>query len=538
MFSLFSKYRSVTRLTVPLTVVVTLIASTLGVWRVNQAFAGSGACNLSGAAFCETFSSAYPVTTNSGQLNGTVWGVSRANSAGVPSQGLLYAWADVAMDRCGSTVDVAPPNDVAVCNGRLVEAVNDNGGQTVLAAYPRQPFDVAGRTGTVSFDVSNNTQGIHAAWPAFVYSDQPVPAPYGHASGINDTPRNSFGMSFANLCQAGNYCGTNVSSDFGQAGVTCWSVSDMWFTRNYQYTDLTVDGFASPSAVDGCVDEPTGPDGALNTVQVHLSAAGVTVFAGDPGSSSLRQIAHMDTSVDPAFVLPLTRGLAWLEDVHYNGNKFNSQQSNTFAWDNMGFDGPVLTQDRGFDVLENAAGGPPAENGLPTQNIGWDIGAASAPTLSTLPVDSASLAAASGAIVTLVSWPTSAATLSYAINGNPYQSFAWPFGSTGTWVSQTVALPVPLSQVRPGVNTIDLRTSDGSGVAVASLDLILVGGGGAPRAESAAIPAAGRSTVPTVNPAPSGHPAATATALPGREHIFTLTCTQSGSSVTCSGQAG
>lgn len=64
---------------------------------------------------------------------------------------------------------VYPPGDILICNGQLREASNDNitlqfenGTVTTLAMYPKQPFDFAGRTGTISFDVSNDSHGTHA----------------------------------------------------------------------------------------------------------------------------------------------------------------------------------------------------------------------------------------------------------------------------------------------------------------------------------------------------------------------------------------
>src|SRR5258708_3818803 len=78
------------------------------------------------------------------------------------------------------------------CNSSRVkhirgEATNDNasnvfdaGGVTALTMYPKQPFDFAGRTGIVAFDISNDNHGTHAAWPEFWMSDLPVPAPFNH----------------------------------------------------------------------------------------------------------------------------------------------------------------------------------------------------------------------------------------------------------------------------------------------------------------------------------------------------------------------
>lgn len=98
------------------------------------------------AAFCDKFNHPIGTGNRSGELDGLVWGVSRATSNNNPPQGMLYSWAAVGRDTCGRLVLVRPEQDVAICDGQAVEAVNDNGGVTDLAMYPRQPFDFAGRT--------------------------------------------------------------------------------------------------------------------------------------------------------------------------------------------------------------------------------------------------------------------------------------------------------------------------------------------------------------------------------------------------------
>ncbi len=82
------------------------------------------------------------------------------------------------------------------------EAINDNndggfddGDVAVLAMYPKQPFDFANRTGTVSFDVSNDA-GPHGAWPEFWMSDLPVPAPFNHFDSWQSLPNNGFAVRF------------------------------------------------------------------------------------------------------------------------------------------------------------------------------------------------------------------------------------------------------------------------------------------------------------------------------------------------------
>ena len=49
--------------------------------------------------------------------------------------------------------------------------------------YVKQPFNFAGRTGTISFDVSNDTEGTHSTWPELWVTDTPKPTPFTHFSG-------------------------------------------------------------------------------------------------------------------------------------------------------------------------------------------------------------------------------------------------------------------------------------------------------------------------------------------------------------------
>ena len=137
--------------------------------------------------FCETFDAPAGIGNRSGDLNGNVWGVSRAMGSSVNfGQSDYNLWNSTLLQKCdGTTPRVVAPHDIIICNGQLREAVNDNnsgafdaGDVSSLAMYPKQPFDFAGRTGTVSFDVSNDTAGSHAAWPEFWLSDLPVPDPF------------------------------------------------------------------------------------------------------------------------------------------------------------------------------------------------------------------------------------------------------------------------------------------------------------------------------------------------------------------------
>src|SRR5581483_8851409 len=148
---------------------------------VQAGSSGSG-CVLSGGAapaFCDTFDQPMGTGNRSGQLNGTVWGVSRISDDYNIGQSQYDVWFPSTSSVC-NTAPVNSPNDVQVCNGQFAETSNDGhqfgctlgcGDQTVLAASPKHPFDFAGRTGHVVFDLGDDSQGIHAAWPAFAITD-------------------------------------------------------------------------------------------------------------------------------------------------------------------------------------------------------------------------------------------------------------------------------------------------------------------------------------------------------------------------------
>jgi hypothetical protein len=244
--------------------------------------------------------------------------------------------------------------------------------------------------------------------------------------------------------------------------------------------------------------------GSNNHVEVQIDSGGVKVFVSDPGrSSTIRLIA------DATFTVPLTRGLIWMEDAHYNAGKFNTQQTNTFSWDNVAFDGPVLARDLAFDVPDNTIPGPPAANGLPTVNLGYLIPGSDRggqPASLTVP-NVTGLQNATGAVLTLTYWAHNPQTLAYSVNGHAAHQLVWPFGSQATYVSQTVALPVILSELQQGNNVIQINTSDHEGVDIANIDLVLMGAGGIPGTQTPA-PSPSPAPVPSPTNAPSPTPLA------------------------------
>jgi hypothetical protein len=318
--------------------------------------------------------------------------------------------------------------------------------------YPRQPFDFAGRTGRVVFDVGNDTQGSHMAWPEFVLSDQPVPAPHQDASGVADFARNSVGVSLGAACDNGALV--------DNANASSWSVSNIYMTSNY--------GFSLPNyTLRGCVKKGS-VTGGLNHVEIRLSSNHLEVWATDPGSTTLVQLATAD------FQMPLTRGLAWMEDVHYNASKApGTQGTHTFAWDNFGFDGPVLSRDLGFDVPDAH------QNFTGSSSLGWDAGSGGN-SLNVQIQNVRNVSSASAALLEFTWWPRTQASISVALNGHPAHNVPWPYGNALTYKSMTLAVPIPLNEIVTGTNSLSITTSDlAPGASLANIDLILAGAGGA-----------------------------------------------------------
>ena len=404
------------------------------------AAAPTGACKFLKAdqpakvALCDSFdnASAKDPATRSGDLNAALWGVSRIGSY---QDNTFYP---ATLNGCGATQKVLPPNDVRICNGRLYDVSNDGGGQIGLAMYPKQPFDIAGRTGTVVFDVSADAQSVHAAWPEFWWTDQPVPAPHGHLTTAAPYARNSFGFVMAQQC--------------GNKGMT---ISAMQVTRNYAFADL-------PFTVTGCVTKGSAT-GQLNHFEVRINQNRVEVWATNPGSNDIQMLAYADNTN-----ITMTKGLIWIEDVHYNACKFDTQCDHQLGWDNVGFDGPTPYRDLSFDVPD----------GKTTNPNGVQLGYTAGPTplaVKTVPVYR--LQTPTSALVTLNWWPYNQFVPSIRINGGAWHDTAWPFDSeTYTW--RTIAIPVPVGETIDGPNTIEIKA--GENVVVANINLILVAGSPVP----------------------------------------------------------
>ncbi len=428
-------------------------------WSLSVHAQGTCGIQLGGAAaFCDTFDTAQNGGTRSGDLNSTIWGVSRASGLTNPSQQQLNQWAAAHLVRCDGTSPVSlPPGDVVNCNGQIREATNDNvnggfeaGNVTVLAMYPKQPFDFAGRTGTIAFDVSNDTHSVHAAWPELWVTDSPNPAPFSFGGSWIAHPANGFGIRFnaeAQPGQGGECPNTN------NLGVMRWTIDSAVVVRNYLYED-TFGPFGTLSGVqvqrvDCVISPPAIGSGTalLNHVEVRVSQGQLDVYAADAGvPSSLRLIAHV-LNVNLSF----SRGLVWLEDAHYNADKGDapSQRDHTFAWDNVAFDGPFTYQDVSLDALDALTPGP---NG--SVNLGKYADAGQVSTWNVLNVPAIPSADAVRVLFNFYHF-FPFGTLTATVNGHAHP-ISWPYPETNGFTWRTHAIVIPLTDLVVGTNVVTL----------------------------------------------------------------------------------
>lgn len=407
--------------------------------------------------FCETFDTPNPgIPSRTGGLHPNVWGVSRITGITNFGQGQSSEWASTLIQKCdGTTPRVNAPGDIVVCNGQLREASNDNpegcfdcGTVTAIAMYPKQPFDFAGRTGTVSFDISNDAHGSHSAWPEFWMSDLPVPAPFSHGNGNrNPVPKHGFGIRFHASQVPGGWCVNNADNTFR------WTVGSAVIVRNYIIDDSEAGGPLTVTNLD-CVIAPPDNSGIMNHVEIRLNQNQIDIYATDagvaPSPSTLKRIAVITNAN-----LTFTRGLIWLEDVHYNADKGRppSQREHTFVWDNVAFDGPFTFRDFSYDALDNNTPG----KDIGSVNLGKTSSANQASSWNVLNMPANPQAAAVRVLFNF-SHQDTPTVLNVIVNGHAHPT-PWPYPDTDAFAQRTLAVTIPITDLVPGTNVVQIGSN-------------------------------------------------------------------------------
>ena len=392
---------------------------------------------------------------------------------------MYNGWPSTLFRSCNGTTTVTPPNDIRICNGQLREASNDNptrsfdaGDVTVLAMYPKQPFDFAGRTGTVSFDISNDSRGTHAAWPEFWLTNLPVPTPFNHFDSWQALPEHGLGIRFASTVFAGQY---GYCQNGNNLDKTRWTVDSAVVVRNYVMDDTNgLGGVRTKMAVQqlDCVISPPADSGIMNHIELKISQNQIDVYATDagvaPSPATLRKIAVITNAN-----LSLSRGLIWLQDVHYNADKTDgpSQREHTFVWDNVAFDGPFTYRDFSYDALDvNQPNGVSGSSNLgkfsdPNQTASWNV----------LNMPANPKAATVRVLFNFYQY-SSSKTLNVTVNGHAHPT-PWPYPDTQGFTWRTFAVTIPITDLVPGTNVVQLGSDQGMVTSNVNIVLVDVPGG-------------------------------------------------------------
>jgi hypothetical protein len=393
-----------------------------------------------------------------------------------------------------------------ICNGQLREAVNDNHNVTTLAMYPKQPFDFAGRTGKVVFDISNDALNTHDAWPEFWMSDKPVPTPFNHFDSWQALPQNGFGVRMAAGVPAGQFGFCPNGNNLDQQR---WTVDSAVVVRNWVMDDT--EGFGPRQVqlkVMDCVVAPDGPNGGLNHVEMDISQNQIDVYATDAGT--IAPLHHIAQITDAN--LTLTRGLIWLEDVHYNAakaccNDNGPHRIHTFAWDNVGFDGPFTFHDLSFDAPDAMA---------PNPDGSFDLGKFSdANKASTWNVAGMPESRSAAAVRVLFNWfvYTNPASITVTVNGHQHLlPYPYPDNLTFTW--RTIDVQIPIEDLVPGDNVVTIGSAQAMDVSNVNIVLSDVGGQIQPTPVPTETPTPVPTETPTPRPTDTPAPIATPTPVP------------------------
>src|SRR6185437_10786642 len=180
---------------------------------------------------------------------------------------------------------------------------------------------------------------------------------------------------------------------------------------------------------------------------------------------ALKHALHLDAS--NGYGLDMTRGYVNFEHAQYGGAKFNGADGaeRTYHWHALGFDGPALPADRIAQAPDSLT---PAGDG--SVNVGYRVQGSKTFALPGLPIDTAT-----SAYVTF-DWredSTADPGLAVRVNGGAAVPVVFPPGG-GSFGTTNALAAVPLSELRPDANTVEVDAPNG--ITIANLDLGTQGG--------------------------------------------------------------
>ena len=458
-------------------------ATTGGKGGVGGAGAGSGgtsmpgggappqdsACGIANTAFCVTFEDGpSSVRGRAGDLDPAVFSAGRIAPQSMAG-GDMTVWvgpATIPDCRDGVGRTVLPPNDTLICtpttaigSSHLLTAVgSQNYG---LNSYRiRQPFDFAGRTGTIALDVDATMLDGLFGWASVEITEDPDPTPSFTSFEYGPLPRNALEVQF----------------DFDRCGDGAVSVGRALVFDDYEVTELENED-----------DDPVcfaTELGRLNRVRIRVSESRLEVLASDRSPDGLnfpepRLVFATNMS------LPFSRGYVHFTAHNHATLKYGYEDAWIVRWDNIGFDGPKLENTREYEIPDSMQ--PATVEDTEGLNVGYALDEQPGPN-PPLAFEGVDLTGVTKATLSISSYYLNQGgnyaryTLRYRFNGGEFIDRPLTAGevsaiSTMSQLGAMVqAIDVPLSALQNGTNTLEFATSNvptNYPPAVANIDLVL-----------------------------------------------------------------
>jgi len=434
---------------------------------------GGPGCGLAAAAFCDTFDAPAKTNGRAGELDSRRWSAGRLAPQLPSGNGCAIGIGPGTLPTCrdGLPKQVYPDKDSLICDPMpgtdgghlLVVTAAQNYGQNSYRI--RQPFDFAGRTGKVVFDAEGFTIGGLLGWISLEITEDPVNAPCFSvgAAGVNNNegslvPRNAVEIQFQNQC--GGYSSTPAVS-----------LSMIDVLHEYQDTILAP---KTPTCVATERNRLNHFEIAISQTHIEVSA---TPFSTDGKSFGPSQVLYStDANV------PFSRGWVQITTHNHATLKYSGPNSGfgapeslddwTARWDNVGFDGPVVSGFREYEIADSLTPGTNAWNRMgPIVNVGYLMGDAKDPPKNVLHFSDVDTNDVESARLSLSGWylnqsdkPLDTYVLRYRLNGKTWRERPFTAGELGllggthTQGQLGQIIDVPVGDLVQGDNTLEFTT--------------------------------------------------------------------------------
>jgi hypothetical protein len=308
----------------------------------GEPIVGGPGCGFDPAAFCDPFDGPSARRGRGGELDARFWSAGRMQGQLSTTRAIGVGMALIPTCRPDVADRVWPDGDTIVCDPvpdvasphLLIAAAAQYYGQNGYRV--RQPFDFAGRTGTIAFSGTASPQGPLHGWLSLAITEEPISMP-GYAILGNDEgsiiPRNAVEVHF------------NAAGGSNDDAITIRHI--------HVFRDWVDTVFAPPEALPASTYLP----GKLNHFEVAIAEDHVEVRIS-PYSDDGTSFGAPTTTWRIDTPIPFTRGYVHLS-LHNHATIKYTQPIDGFAEvvdaavariDDFGFDGPVVTAAREHEI--------------------------------------------------------------------------------------------------------------------------------------------------------------------------------------------